>query len=153
MQVQVTHGHTPNLNQDRVSLGLRDWEWPVSICLSKVFSQATVRTRSKLTVSFVNLSTPPYLISSPSLFSVAVGLARSTSERTAAAMQVNSSNPMVGIEGRTSLLLNLSDALKANQTFFGKDSRPGNLVGMQPLHPFSREHLPHLMFSFAVRFP
>ncbi|KAJ3491986.1 hypothetical protein NLI96_g321 [Meripilus lineatus] len=58
----------------------------------------------------------------------AVGLARITPERTSAAMQVSSNNPMVGIEGRTSLLLNLSNALRSDQTFFGADSRPGNLV-------------------------
>lgn len=45
-------------------------------------------------------------------------------------MQVSESNPMVGIEGRTSLLRNLSNALKANPTFFGSDARPGNMLGM-----------------------
>jgi len=35
---------------------------------------------------------------------------------------------MVGIEGRTSLLFNLSRALKANAQFFGADGRPGNIV-------------------------
>ncbi|OCH90827.1 DUF1688-domain-containing protein [Obba rivulosa] len=58
----------------------------------------------------------------------AEGLARITPERTAAAMQVSESNPMVGIEGRTSLLQNLSSALKANPTFFGPDARPGNML-------------------------
>ena len=68
----------------------------------------------------------------------AVGLARITPERTSAAMQVSSNNPMVGIEGRTSLLLNLSDALRSDQTFFGADSRPGNLVGTDKPQPFNR---------------
>ncbi|KAI0923090.1 hypothetical protein AcV5_009913 [Taiwanofungus camphoratus] len=58
----------------------------------------------------------------------AEGLARITSDKTASAMQVSDSNPMVGIEGRTSLLINLSNALKANPTYFGSDARPGNLV-------------------------
>lgn len=44
-------------------------------------------------------------------------------------MQVTASNPMVGIEGRSSLLRNLSSALEANPQFFGADARPGNLVG------------------------
>lgn len=44
-------------------------------------------------------------------------------------MQVSESNPMVGIEGRTSLLVNLGMALKANAQFFGADGRPGNIVG------------------------
>jgi len=58
----------------------------------------------------------------------AVGLSRITSDRTASAMQVDNSNPMVGIEGRTSLLIRLGDALKANTAFFGADARPGNMI-------------------------
>ncbi|KAI0694138.1 DUF1688-domain-containing protein [Cytidiella melzeri] len=58
----------------------------------------------------------------------AEGLARVSHEKTAAAMQVTAENPMVGIEGRTSLLQNLSTALKTNPTFFGSSARPGGLV-------------------------
>ncbi|KAJ3559645.1 hypothetical protein NM688_g216 [Phlebia brevispora] len=58
----------------------------------------------------------------------AEGLARVTAERTASAMQVSASNPMVGIEGRSSLLKNLSIALKESPRFFGAGARPGNLV-------------------------
>ncbi|KAF9813453.1 hypothetical protein IEO21_05612 [Rhodonia placenta] len=58
----------------------------------------------------------------------AEGLARITPEMAASAMQVSSSNPMVGIDGRTSLLTNLSNALKASPKFFGDDARPGNLI-------------------------
>jgi len=58
----------------------------------------------------------------------AVGLSRITSDRTASAMQVDNSNPMVGIEGRTSLLIRLGDALKASGAFFGADARPGNMI-------------------------
>ncbi|KAF8148439.1 hypothetical protein B0H34DRAFT_668631 [Crassisporium funariophilum] len=58
----------------------------------------------------------------------ALGLERITPEKTAAAMQVSESNPMVGIEGRTSLLFNLSKALKSSPHFFGSDGRPGNIV-------------------------
>jgi hypothetical protein len=60
----------------------------------------------------------------------ATGLSRITIQQTTQAMQVSESNPMVGIEGRTSLLTNLSQALKASPTFFGEDARPGNLIGM-----------------------
>ncbi|KAF9474843.1 DUF1688-domain-containing protein [Pholiota conissans] len=56
------------------------------------------------------------------------GLAKVTVEKTAAAMQVSESNPMVGIEGRTSLLFNLSKALKGSPEFFGSDGRPGNVI-------------------------
>jgi Protein of unknown function (DUF1688) len=61
---------------------------------------------------------------------VATGLASVTIERTAAAMQVNDSNVMVGLEGRTSLLINLSEALRSNPDIFGAEARPGNLIGM-----------------------
>ncbi|KAI0628934.1 DUF1688-domain-containing protein [Trametes polyzona] len=58
----------------------------------------------------------------------AEGLAKITAPRVAEAMQVSEANPMVGLEGRTSLLVNLSKALKANETYFGTSARPGNLV-------------------------
>ena len=45
-------------------------------------------------------------------------------------MQVDENNPMVGIEGRASLLFNLSKALRASPQFFGEDRRPGNLIGI-----------------------
>ncbi|KAI4520232.1 DUF1688-domain-containing protein [Schizophyllum commune Loenen D] len=64
----------------------------------------------------------------------AAGLARITAERTAAAMQVSESNPMVGIEGRAALLARLSDALKANPEYFGENARPGNVVDFLEKH-------------------
>lgn len=45
------------------------------------------------------------------------------------AMQVGPSNPMTGLSGRASLLSNLAKALRSNSSFFGKDARPGNLLG------------------------
>jgi hypothetical protein len=36
---------------------------------------------------------------------------------------------VVGLKGRTSLLTNLSKALKANPPLFGNDGRPVNMVG------------------------
>lgn len=60
---------------------------------------------------------------------LAKGLASVTAEKTAAAFQVTESNPMVGLEGRTLLLVNLSKALSSNPEFFGQDARPGNIVG------------------------
>ncbi|KAJ3563947.1 hypothetical protein NP233_g8612 [Leucocoprinus birnbaumii] len=58
----------------------------------------------------------------------AAGLAKVTTERTGAAMQVSESNPMTGLEGRASLLYNLSQALTSSPEFFGKEGRPGNLI-------------------------
>ncbi len=62
----------------------------------------------------------------------AKGLEQITAEKTAQAMQVSSNNPMVGLEGRASLLVNLSHALKSNPTFFGAEGRPGNVIGNDP---------------------
>jgi len=56
------------------------------------------------------------------------GLEQITAEKTAQAMRVSSDNPMVGLEGRASLLVNLSHALKSNATLFGAEGRPGNMI-------------------------
>lgn len=64
------------------------------------------------------------------LLFLAAGLAKITADRTATAMQVTESNPMTGLEGRASLLFNLSNALTSSPEFFGAEGRPGNIVGM-----------------------
>jgi hypothetical protein len=46
----------------------------------------------------------------------------------AMAMQVTRTNPMTGLDGRTSLLTKLSAALQSNPLYFGHDARPGNLL-------------------------
>jgi hypothetical protein len=43
-------------------------------------------------------------------------------------LQVTESNPIDGLEGRTSLLLRLAEALQ-NQEVFGLEARPGNMLG------------------------
>ncbi|EIW74069.1 DUF1688-domain-containing protein [Coniophora puteana RWD-64-598 SS2] len=58
----------------------------------------------------------------------AKGLSQLTSKKVGEAFQVTEKNPMVGLEGRTSLLVNLAQALKANPTFFGEEARPGRLI-------------------------
>ncbi|KAI0726718.1 hypothetical protein C8Q72DRAFT_783034 [Fomitopsis betulina] len=58
----------------------------------------------------------------------AEGLSRITIARTASALQVSSTNEMVGLEGRSSLLVNLADALRASPSYFGASARPGNIV-------------------------
>ncbi|EIW61121.1 DUF1688-domain-containing protein [Trametes versicolor FP-101664 SS1] len=58
----------------------------------------------------------------------AEALEKITPAKVAAAMQVSEANPLVGLEGRTSLLVNLGKALKANATYFGASARPGNLI-------------------------
>ena len=45
-------------------------------------------------------------------------------------LQVTEANPIDGLEGRTNLLIRLSEALQ-NQEVFGLEARPGNMLGMQ----------------------
>lgn len=54
------------------------------------------------------------------------GLSRLTVERLANGFQVSASNPLVGLEGRLSLLQSLASALKAHAEFF-PGARPGGL--------------------------
>lgn len=61
-----------------------------------------------------------------SLRSDAEGLKRVTPKLIEEYFQVTPNNPLVGVEGRTSLLKNLGRALE-NKTLF-KDGRPGNLI-------------------------
>ncbi|KAG8215936.1 hypothetical protein J3R82DRAFT_7910 [Butyriboletus roseoflavus] len=58
----------------------------------------------------------------------AQGLARINVDKAAEAMQVSATNPMVGLQGRTALLIRLSTALTSNPQFFGHDARPGNML-------------------------
>lgn len=62
------------------------------------------------------------------------GLQRLSVEVMRAALQVSNANPIAGLEGRTELLINLSQALK-NTTFFGADGRPGNMLDYLISHP------------------
>jgi hypothetical protein len=61
----------------------------------------------------------------------AAGLKELTIEKMAAGLQVTEQNPMAGLEGRASLLIRLADAL-SNDTLFGADGRPGNMLGKFP---------------------
>ncbi|KIO28293.1 hypothetical protein M407DRAFT_71964 [Tulasnella calospora MUT 4182] len=58
----------------------------------------------------------------------AAALAKISTEKVSAAMQVTSANPMSGIEGRTGLLANLGQALQSTPEFFGDSARPGNML-------------------------
>jgi hypothetical protein len=57
-----------------------------------------------------------------------IGLRKVNVEVLAKGMQHSEHNPLAGLEGRAGLLSRLSEALK-NQTFFGDDARPGNMLG------------------------
>ena len=43
-------------------------------------------------------------------------------------MQVSEQNPILGLEGRASLLINLGRALKDSPSMFGKTGRPGDML-------------------------
>lgn len=57
------------------------------------------------------------------------GLAKLTPEIIGKGLQVSDSNPLAGLEGRSGLLIRLSEALK-NEKYFGAEQRPGNMLGM-----------------------
>jgi Protein of unknown function (DUF1688) len=57
----------------------------------------------------------------------ASSLAKVTAADIAKTFQVTPTNPLVGLEGRTSLLVRLSSALAANSMFFGSQARPGGM--------------------------
>ncbi len=61
-----------------------------------------------------------------SLRSESLGLKSVTSKLIEEYFQVNETNPLVGVEGRTNLLRNLGSALENKDIF--KDGRPGNLI-------------------------
>lgn len=62
-------------------------------------------------------------------------------------MQVSDANPMVGLSGRTSLLVNLKTALESNPRFFGSDARPGNIIGIDHCSLFLSCGLSLLVFT------
>lgn len=67
------------------------------------------------------------------------GLKTLTLEKLSAGLQISKSNPIEGLEGRFSLLLQLGSALD-NQDLFGVDSRPGNLLDYLLAHPTTARH-------------
>ena len=56
------------------------------------------------------------------------GLKRLTVQQLAKGLQVTESNPIAGLEGRAGLLSRLGDALR-NTALFGRDGRPGHMLG------------------------
>lgn len=62
------------------------------------------------------------------------GLKKLTTEKMAKGLQVTEENPIDGLEGRTSLLIRLGDAL-TNREIFGLEARPGNMLDYLLAHP------------------
>ena len=121
------------IGRNQAAKGLReakDLAWPVFICSLKAFSLGTGISHIGWMVSALAAGRRDRLTGI-----LAEGLANITTEKTAAGFQVTGSNPMVGLEGRTLLLANLSKALSSNSDLFGSDARPGNIVGERtPTH-------------------
>ncbi|CAK7268563.1 hypothetical protein SEPCBS119000_003122 [Sporothrix epigloea] len=63
------------------------------------------------------------------------GLRALTLDDLAKGLQSGPGNTVAGLEGRTSLLMRLGNALAANPEVFGKDGRPGNMVDYLLAHP------------------
>jgi hypothetical protein len=83
----------------------------------------------------------------------AAGLSRVTVDGTQVAMQVDAAtNPMSGIEGRTSLLTGLAKALLGHPEFFGAEGRPGNLIDYISTQSIKNELTGETSFDVAVLF-
>lgn len=61
-----------------------------------------------------------------------MGLGALTVAKIASGMQADGDNELVGLEGRTELLVKLAEALE-NTEYFGADGRPGNMIGESSL--------------------
>ncbi|KZF20253.1 DUF1688-domain-containing protein [Xylona heveae TC161] len=62
------------------------------------------------------------------------GLRKLTPQTLAKGLQVSEDNPIVGLEGRTGLLIRLAAALE-NQELFGVEARPGSMLDYLLSHP------------------
>ena len=80
----------------------------------------------------------------------AAGLERLTSDSIGKGLQVSDTNPLAGLEGRSSLLIRLAEALK-NEKYFGSEQRPGNMLGMSTFPPLFP--LPLHKSSISTSFP
>ena len=60
---------------------------------------------------------------------VGKGLQDLKTEVLAQGFQISDSNPMLGVESRANLLRSLGKSLLSQPDIFGKQGRPGNVVG------------------------
>ena len=63
------------------------------------------------------------------------GLKKLSIQQLAKGLQVSDTNPIMGLDGRASLLSKLSDALR-NKALFGLSGRPGHMLGERTLQIF-----------------
>ena len=134
MREQEMYGVTSNQVPANHIAALKAWESLVSTCSSMGSSLEIPNSHIVLKVrsSFFSCYAPR-LPGSLILNSFpASGLSKLTVETVTSSMQVTPTNPMAGIDGRSSLLSNLAKALEANSVYFGQEGRPGNLIGKRP---------------------
>ncbi|SGY79567.1 BQ5605_C008g05165 [Microbotryum silenes-dioicae] len=97
---------------------------------------------------FSDLAEQPYRVD-------AVGLAKISTSQISEAMQVSSSNPMTGIEGRAELLVRLASVLTdaANAAYFTVESssRPGHIIDYLLAHPSSQQIPSPSSYRIAVK--
>lgn len=74
------------------------------------------------------------------------GLKKLTTQQLGKGLQVSEANPIMGLEGRASLLYKLGDALQ-NKALFGLNGRPGHMLGMWRLETCMRVVLTFLRLS------
>ena len=74
----------------------------------------------------------PYQVNSAALQAL-------TPDRLAQLFQVSEDNPLSGVDGRHSLLLNLGHSLATHADIFGRIGRPGHMLDYLQHHPSSRQ--------------
>ena len=57
-------------------------------------------------------------------------------EQLASGLQSRPGNEIDGLDGRTQLLIRLSQALAEKPEYFGENGRPGNLIGQHRIAPY-----------------
>lgn len=57
------------------------------------------------------------------------GLEQLTTKTLATGFQISDTNPMLGVDSRARLLRSLGASLLTHSNVFGKEGRPGNIVG------------------------
>lgn len=67
-------------------------------------------------------------------------------------LQISEHNHIDGLQGRTTLLIKLGDALQ-NQEIFGADARPGNMLGMFLFHIGHVRHLTNIATDYLLSHP
>ena len=80
------------------------------------------------------------------------GLKRLSLQQLARGLQVSETNPIAGLEGRAGLLSRLGDVLK-DSTLFGRDGRPGHMLGEPPINPANTSVIDNFSTDYLLSHP